>query len=163
MESLANSPRITQTFWNTFQATLSHDASAFFYEAFHFDDNEPSANSLCALVLSGQKRATAGLLWAHEHENKPLPTVGALSVVTDWPGTPRCVIESTEVKVVPFDRVTERFAAIEGEADGSLKYWREVHWECFSRECARIGREPVMEMPVVCETFRVVYPSRDSD
>ena len=81
-------PKSVRPFWDTFQASIAYDASPRFDEAFHFDDNEPTANALAALVLSGQKRATAGLLWTNELTNKPLPAVGALSVVTDWHGAP---------------------------------------------------------------------------
>lgn len=49
-----------------------------------------------------------------------------------------------------------------GEGDGTLRYWRDVHWQYFSRECQRIGREPSMRMPVVCEQFRVVFPTIDN-
>jgi uncharacterized protein YhfF len=154
-------PENFRPFWDAFQATVAYDAAPRFYEAFHFDDNEASANALVALVLAGTKRATAGLLWSHEVENKPLPVVGALSVVTDWHGTPRCVIETTEVEVVAFDGVTDRFAAREGEGDKTLGYWRDVHWRSFARECQRIGREPDLRMPVVCEQFRVIYPACD--
>jgi uncharacterized protein YhfF len=150
-------------FWDEFQASVPYDASPRFYEAFHFDDNERSADALGALVLSGRKRATAGLRWTNEATGKPLPAVGALSVVTDWRGTPLCIIETTHVEIVPFDRVGERFAAIEGEGDGTLRYWREAHWRFFSRECQRIGREPDLQMPVVCERFEVVYPPRFSE
>ena len=152
-------PDGVRAFWSRFQASLSHDASSLFYEVFHFCDNEQDANALAALVLSRQKRATAGLLWTHESSNEPLPTIGALSVVTDWQGTPVCVIETTQVEVVPFDRVSSEFAAIEGEGDGSLSYWRDAHWRYFGRECQRIGKEPSLQMFVVCEQFRVVYPT----
>lgn len=57
-----NVPKSVQPFWDKFQASIAYDASALFYQAFRFDDNESSANALAALVLSGQKRATAGLL-----------------------------------------------------------------------------------------------------
>lgn len=152
-------PQRIRRFWDEFQASISYDASPLFYEAFHFDDNERTANALGALVLSGRKRATAGLLWTNEVTNKPLPTIGALSVVTDWHDTPLCVIQSTHVEIVPFDSVSDSFAASEGEGDKTLRYWREAHWRFFSRECQRIGREPNPQMPVVCEQFTVVYPA----
>jgi uncharacterized protein YhfF len=142
----------------SFQASISYDASPLFYEAFHFDDNESSANALAALVLSGQKRATAGLLWANERTQRRLPSVGYLSVVTDWQGAPLCIIETTHIEVVPFDSVSDGFAALEGEGDKTLRYWRDAHWQFFSRECRRIGREPDLQMPVLCEQFKVVYP-----
>jgi uncharacterized protein YhfF len=109
-------------------------------------------------VLAGKKRATACLLWTYESSNKPPPTVGALSVVMDWRGSPLCVIETMHVEIVPFDRVTDTFAALEGEGDGSLSSWRDDHWQYFGRECQRIGKEPSTEMPVVCERFSVAYP-----
>ena len=66
-------PETVQPFWDRFQASIAYDASQLFYEAFHFDDNEPTANALGALVLRGQKRATAGLLWTNEVTRKPSP------------------------------------------------------------------------------------------
>ena len=52
-------PEAVRPFWNAFVAKAGPDATARFYEVFHFDDNEPSANELADLVLSGLKRATA--------------------------------------------------------------------------------------------------------
>jgi uncharacterized protein YhfF len=62
-----------------------------------------------------------------------------------------------EVKIRRYDEVDERFAYEEGEGDRSLEHWREAHWEFFSRTLAGIGKEPSMDMPLVCERFRVVY------
>jgi uncharacterized protein YhfF len=67
-----------------FCAAVGEDRSDRFFEAFHFDDNAPSANALAALVLARVKRATAGLVWSYEHAGVPLPSAGMLSVVTDW-------------------------------------------------------------------------------
>jgi uncharacterized protein YhfF len=156
-------PETVQPFWDRFQASITYDASQLFYEAFHFDDNEPTANALGTLVLLGQKRATAGLLWTNEVTHKLLPKIGALSVVTDWHGTPLCIIQSTHIEIIPFDSVSDRFAATEGEGDKTLRYWREAHWRFFSREYQRIGREPNLQMPVVCEEFKLVYPTRPID
>jgi uncharacterized protein YhfF len=146
-----------QAFWASFARTRTADPTPRFLEAFHFDDNEPSANELAALVLGGRKRATAALAWAHEQEGKPLPRPGDLSIVTDFSGSPLCVIETMAVEVVPFDEVSASFAATEGEGDGSLAYWRRVHTDFFGRECERLGRQPHPRMPVVCERFEVVY------
>jgi uncharacterized protein YhfF len=69
------------------------------------------------------------------------------------------LIQSTHIEIVPFDSVSDGFAATEGEGDRTLRFWREAHWRFFSRECQRIGREPTLDMPVVCEQFKVVYPA----
>jgi len=144
-------------FWQDFCAQVGADRSAQFFEAFHFDDNELSANALAELVFSGVKRATAGLVWSHESEGASLPEPGALSVVTDWGGKPVCVIETLGVEVVPFEQVSAEFGATEGEGDSSLEYWRRAHWASFGRACTRIGREPSQIMPVACERFKVIY------
>jgi uncharacterized protein YhfF len=134
-ESLVTIPHSIQPFWLEFQAIVGGDVQARFYEAFHFDDNEPAPNELARLVLVGTKRATAGLAWSFEAENRPPPKPSDLSVVTNWQGEPLCVIETKAVATVSFEEVSEEFAAIEGEGDGSLRYWREVHWAYFGRVC----------------------------
>jgi uncharacterized protein YhfF len=150
-------PPAALAFWKSFETAIGADASKRFYEVFHFDDHEASANELAALVLAGTKRATAGLLWALEATKRRTPAPGDLSVMANWSGTPLCVIETRHVAIVPYEEVTEEFAAIEGEGDGSLRFWREAHWAFFGRECARIGRTPDPRMPIVCEQFEVVH------
>lgn len=150
-------PEHIRAYWAEYQAIAGVEPSERFYEAFHFDDNDDDANALAALVVRGTKRATASLLWTYEVTGKPLPARGSISVVTDWQGAPLCVIETQKVAVVAYDDVTQEFAAAEGEGDGSLAYWRRVHWQYFCRECERLGRAPSLDMPVVCEEFSVVY------
>ena len=153
----ASIPPAIHSFWAAFQATVAEDPTPHFYEAFHFTDSQSTANDLAELVLAGTKRATAGLLWSFEAESKTPPSPGHLSVVTNWDGRPLCVIQTEAVSLIPFEAVTELFAATEGEGDGSLRYWREAHWESFARECQRLGKEPSPRMVVVCEEFSVVY------
>ena len=150
-------PASIEAFWSEFEGAAGPQAPGRFLEAFHFDDNEASANHLAGLVLAGRKRATAGSAWLYESTGKRAPAAGDLSVVTTWAGDPVCVIETKDVSVVPFDQVSAEFAATEGEGDCSLDYWRRVHWDYLQRECAGIGREPAVDMPVLCERFDVVY------
>lgn len=127
------------------------------YQAWHFSDYPAAADLLAQLVVDGIKKATASLGWVYEWQKEPYPQPGELSVITDWAGTPRCVIETTGVEVLPFDQVSAEFAAEEGEGTRTLAEWRAVHWEIFARECAIIDRSPAMDMPVVCERFRIIY------
>jgi uncharacterized protein YhfF len=152
-----NIPPNIAAFWDAFCHAVGEDRSDRFFEAFHFDDNEATADELARLVLAGVKRATASLVWSFERAGGSAPRPGALSVVTCWDGRPACVIETLAVEVLPFEQVGAEFAAIEGEGDGSLAYWRRVHWLYFGRECERLGRTPSLTMPVACERFNVIY------
>ena len=150
-------PAHIASFWQAFVRSRAADPTPRFFEAFHFDDNERSANELAQLVLDGKKRASAGLAWSFEAASVPLPRVGDLCVVTNWAKTPLCIIETQRVDVVAFVEVSAEFAATEGEGDGSLQYWQQAHWAYFGREYQRIGRTREPAMPVVCERSEVVF------
>lgn len=121
-----------------------------------YGDSPELSESLLALIRSGRKRAGTSLLWGIEAEGEEPPVPGQIELVVDHQNEPVLVCRISEVRIVPFNEVTAEYAAIEGEGDGSLEYWREGHWEFFSRECQRIGREPDERMPVVCSVFEVL-------
>ena len=127
-----------------------------------FGDSAELSEELLSLIRAGRKRGGASLVWAHEADAEPLPAIGEIEVVVDHLGAPSVVTRTIAVEVVPFNQVSAGFAAREGEGDGSLEYWRRVHWAFFSRECERIGRTPSDTMPVVCCSFEVlnVVPAR---
>lgn len=154
-----NVPEHIQAFWAEFLADYDRGVDVPLYDVFHFDDNERTANLLAELVLRGTKAATASLLWEYGTASRRAPQTGDLSVVTDWPGAPLCVIETTDVDVRAFEDVDAEFAAAEGEGDLSLDFWRDVHWSYFGRVCQQLGRERTLKMPVVCERFRVIFVS----
>ncbi|MYN02922.1 ASCH domain-containing protein [Pseudoduganella sp. DS3] len=150
-------PAHLSDFWNAFADSIGGVDAARFYEVCVFGDSEALANELAELVLRGAKRATAGSVWSYQDEGKRIPMPGDLSIVTNWAGIPLCIIETESVEVVPFGEVSSEFAAIEGEGDGSLSFWREAHRQYFTRECARAGRQFSENMLVACERFKVAY------
>ena len=121
-----------------------------------FGDSPELSEELLSLIRSGRKRGGASLVWAHEADAEPIPTVGEIEIVVDHLNAPALVTRTTSVEVVPFNEVSAQFAAREGEGDSTLEYWRKAHWAFFSRECQRIGRVPSETMPVVCASFEVL-------
>jgi uncharacterized protein YhfF len=121
-----------------------------------YGDSPELSGELVALIRDGRKRAGTSLLWAHEHEGEPLPEVGDVDVVVDHEGEPVAVTRVVSVHVASFDEVDAAYAALEGEGDGSLGHWRAAHWDVFGHECARIGRAPARDMPVVCCAFELL-------
>ena len=124
--------------------------------AWSFGATPEHADGLLRLVLEGTKTATATALWDFEAEGEELPQAGTLSIILDGAGHPHALIETTDVRVVPFDEVDEEHARLEGEGDLSLEHWRDVH-ERFFTEHAEHDRGFSPDMPVVLERFRVVY------
>ncbi|HZK54893.1 MAG TPA: ASCH domain-containing protein [Desulfosporosinus sp.] len=127
------------------------------YTSWYFCDNEEDANDLAKLVKQGVKRATTGLYNSYKVEGEPLPQVGDFNIITDWQGIAQCIIETKIVSILPFKDVTEEFAEIEGEGDKSLKYWKEVHVEFFTRELLEHKNKFEVSMLVVCQEFETVY------
>jgi uncharacterized protein YhfF len=129
-----------------------------------YGDSPALSEELLALIRAGRKRAGTGLLWAYNADRQALPKIGDIEIVIDHEGEPAFVTRITSVEIVPYAEVTAEYAAVEGEGDGSLAYWRKAHWAFFSRECRRIGREPAESMPVICSIFEVlnIVPRKQS-
>ncbi|NNG19917.1 ASCH domain-containing protein [Naumannella sp. ID2617S] len=123
--------------------------------AWSFGATPEQADELLRLVLDGTKTATASARWDYDADQESLPEPGDLSIILDSRGHPRALIRTTEVAVVPFDRVGAEHAYAEGEGDRSLAHWREVHRRFFT-EHAEHGRGFSEDMPVVLERFRTL-------
>jgi len=150
--------RTVEEFWQAYLASLPHGAALpTAYTAWGFGHTAEDADALGALVVRGIKTATSSLMWMYEAEQEPLPQVGDLSLILDGAGAPLCIIETIELEVKPYRDVDDRFAYDEGEGNRSRAYWQDVHWRYFAQECASIGREVSLDMPLLCERFKVVF------
>lgn len=155
-----NTQPLLDAFWQNYLASLpSGAAPPTTYTAWGFGHTAEVADALGDLVLRGIKTATCSLMWMYEAEQEPLPQTGDLSIILDGTGTPLCIIETTELQVRVYQDVDAQFAYDEGEGDRSLAYWHDVHWRYFAEECASIGHEVSLDMPLLCERFKVVYRS----
>ncbi|MCG8453826.1 MAG: ASCH domain-containing protein [Spirochaetales bacterium] len=145
-----------EEFWKNFIKEYP-EYSDFSYEAWHFCADEKNANELLQLTLDGIKRGTASWEECYFVEGEDLPQVGNLSVVTDWEGNPGCVIRTEKIWTYPFKDVPASFAKIEGEGDGSLKYWKAAHLQAFGMDSKMINKPFTEDSRVICEEFSVIY------
>lgn len=146
-------------FWHDYLDAAHRPPDTRYYGAGHFGNSEAVATECVDLVLRGVKTATSTLLQEHQHTGKPLPQPGDAWIVTTWQGEPVCITETVEVKVMGFREVNERFARDYGEGDRTLLWWREAMWEYYAEECAAKGWQLSEDMPLVCERFRLVFPT----
>ncbi|SEN50500.1 ASCH domain-containing protein [Nonomuraea pusilla] len=107
---------------------------------------------LNALVLSGAKTATTGLLAEYAEEAEGLEYPGERIALLDVEGHHAATLEVTGVEVKPFIEVTWEHAAAEGEGDASLDDWRAGHRRFWSR----VGTPVEDHTPVVCIAFKLV-------
>lgn len=118
------------------------------------------ADELGTLIAAGKKTASCMTWWEYAAEGCKVPAIDLLTVVLDARGNPLCVIETYQIEVKPFNKVDAEFAALEGEGDLSYEYWRNTHWNYFTRTLKAISKEPKEDMPLVCERYRVLYTEK---
>jgi uncharacterized protein YhfF len=152
-------PAAREAFWRAYVRHLpaGHPHRTAKPDAFGFGGEPDLADELAALVLAGRKRATSSLAVEFTALGEPLPRVGDVSIILQGDGVPVAIIERTRVTTVPFNEVDPEFAAIEGEGDASLAYWRKAHADYFRRVCTRLGGTFDDQTPVLCQVFRVIW------
>jgi len=115
--------------------------------SYKFGDTDEMADELSRLVAEGTKTATSCIYKSDDI----ISVVGEKNIILDSKNNPVCVVETTEVKVVPFNQVDASFAYDEGEGSRTLEEWQKSHEEFFSRNG---GFSP--DMLLVCERFSLV-------
>lgn len=146
-----------EAYWQQYLDTLPEAERNITYSAEGWGDSPEMATELGTLIAQGIKTATCSALWEWEAEGEAPPEPSMITIVLDGENNPLCIVETTEVTIRPYNEVDAQFASDEGEGDRSLEYWRRVHWNFFTRSLAAIGKEPALDMPLVCERFRVIY------
>ena len=124
------------------------------YEAWAFED---APDQLADLVRQGIKTATCSAYDLYRIEGEPVPKVGGYSVILDSRGDAVCIVKTTKVCVMAFDRVSEAHARKEGEGDRTLSHWRTVHRDYLTRVLARNNLTFSEKTAVVCEEFELAY------
>ena len=116
------------------------------------------ADKFCALVMRGHKRATVSLLREYAATGESLPRVGGFAVMMDGRDQPRCILQTTEVRIGPLCSVDDQFAFDEGEGDRRRAYWLAEHRAFFGRMAAaqRFALHDAIE--TVFERFAVLWP-----
>jgi uncharacterized protein YhfF len=152
--------------WESFVATHpEHAADTPPVE--HFGDSPEMADRLLTLVLTGPKRATAGLVADYAADGEPLPVVGGHWVLTDSRDVPRAVLRYTAVHTGRLDSVDDQFAWDEGEGDRTRDTWLADHRAFAERRCASQGLaippEGVDALETVFQRFAVVWPPELAD
>lgn len=157
MEIIKKNHKSVERLWSAFLKENPNNRIKNTPLSFYFCDNEKDADECAELVVKGIKQATATSLWWFEKNNETLPKVGDQYVVTNWNGYAKAVIETIKIEQIPYNQITSEFAAVEGEGDKSLEYWKRVHEAYYKREIEPYGDKFDENMIIVCEYFKTIY------
>mgnify|MGYP003342674534 FL=1 len=92
-----------------------------------------SRSRLIDLVVSGQKRATAGLLHDYAKENEAVEHVGECLAMLDNEGKHVATLQVTRVKTSRFVDVPDEFALTEAEGDLNAADFRASYREYWTK------------------------------
>ncbi|MDG2480518.1 MAG: ASCH domain-containing protein [Alphaproteobacteria bacterium] len=120
-------------------------------------ERAPFLDQLSMMAADGQKCGTAHMKLQFDHETIPMRRPGDCWIVTTVAGDPLCVVRITGVTITPFEDVGDAFAASEGEGDLSVVHWRGAHINYFRDQCEKWGHTWHDAMPIVCESFELIY------
>ncbi|WP_368652506.1 ASCH domain-containing protein [Ornithinibacillus sp. 4-3] len=143
-------------YWENFLLETNRAKETKCFEVFYFGSTEKSANYLLKLVLQGRKTATASSIYQYKLTDSNYPKVGDLSIVTDYNGNPKCIIETRETLQLKFSDMTYDICKREGE-DDTLESWQQKHIEFFTKIGEELGFEFSFDMDIIFEDFGVVY------
>lgn len=150
----------TDAFWRAYTAGGNVDDD---YEVVALGSSTTMADALCDLVLSGPKRATAGLWRDFVGGGEAAPRIGGHVVLVDGSGSPRAVWRTVELRLGRLDSVDEAFAWDEGEGDRTRADWLDGHRRFFTAQAEAEGFEMHDGIETVFERFRVVWPPELAD
>lgn len=143
-------------YWNNFIEKTGRSSEDKCAGDLNFEAKGFVGDEMIALVL-GNKKTAFFTSWAtYAIDQEPLPVSGELYVVLDRANTPRCIIETESVNIIPFNEVTWNMAQQEGE-DENIEQWRERKREYLEDEGAVLGFEFTPDIKLVFQTFKVIW------
>lgn len=123
-----------------------------------FGNPGESRERLNALVLHGNKRATAGLYeWEYLAENEPIESVGEQLAMLNSAGEHVGTLQVTRAELLRFGDVPDEFAIAEAEGDRDAAEFRDGHRRFWTAS----GYEISDDTMVVTVYFDLVWSKHD--
>ncbi len=143
------------SYWQKFLQKKGCNSDKYCAGEMSFEAEGFFGDELLVLVLVGKKTAFFSSYASYLIDNEEFPVSGEMYVVLDRSGSPRCIIELTSVRIVPFCEVTRKMVIAEGE-DESLEVWREKEKGYLEDEGEIVGFAFAEDIKLVFHEFRIV-------
>lgn len=147
----------TSEFWKQYlKDTNQNENEAVYSGELVFEDEGMTGRTQLSMVLSGSKTAMFTPLETIEINMEKMPVSGEVYVVLDTNDEPRCVIELTDVRIIPLNEISWELARKDGE-DEDMQDWKEKMEEFLEEEADLCGFEALPDSKIVCEIFKLIY------
>ena len=120
--------------------------------------NLETSETICGLVIAGDKTGTFSLPWLHATHPDTKPGIGDFVVLSNFEGEPRALLQTVALTLLTFGEIDASHTALDGPAVRDLDVWREVHTKYWNGLLEPLGKEVGDKMPVVAERFVCVFP-----
>ena len=147
----------TSEFWKQYlRDTNQNENEAVYSGELVFEDEGMTGRTQLSMVLSGSKTAMFTPLETIEINMEKMPVTGEVYVVLDTNDEPRCVIELTDVRIIPLNEISWELARKDGK-DEDMQDWKEKMEEFLEEEADLCGFEALPDSKIVCEIFKLIY------
>ena len=147
----------TSEFWKQYlKDTNQNENEAVYSGELVFENEGMTGRTQLSMVLSGSKTAMFTPLETIEINLEKMPVTGEVYVVLDTNDEPRCVIELTDVRIIPLNEISWELARKDGE-DEDMQDWKEKMEEFLEEEADLCGFEALPDSKIVCEIFKLIY------
>lgn len=147
----------TAEFWkNYLKDTNQNEENAVYSGELIFENTGAAGKTQLSMVLSGAKTAIFTPLDVIEINLEKVPLAGEVYVVLDGTGEPCCIIELTDVNIIPLNEIPWDLARRDGENE-NLTDWLGKMKDYIWDEADVCGFELHDDIKVVCEIFKIIY------
>jgi uncharacterized protein YhfF len=108
------------------------------------------------LIRARVKNGTAHMAMDFERNKIPRRLPGDYWVILSPAAEPLVLVRVVGVEEVPFNKVSQAWAEVEGEGDNTLRWWREAHLAYFRNQCQLWNIPWSEEYSIVCESWELI-------
>ena len=111
--------------------------------------------NIIELILRKNKKVFTSSIYAYDSFFKTMPVEDSYTIITHK-SKPACILKTTKVETIKFKDLNGK--NLEGEfKDKDINAWKKSHIGIFEEECREALRVFNPNVPIVIETFELVY------
>jgi uncharacterized protein YhfF len=112
-------------------------------------------DSLIDSIMNKNKKVFTSCIYAFDSFFKSMPVENSYTIVT-FKRNPKCILKTTKVETIKFKDISSQNIEIDLKG-ADIDSWKKSHIGIFEKECREAFRVFNPNVPIVIETFELVY------